>query len=82
MGDCTEGAEWHNVVYVVDESHAAFDLGNLVVVKPQLVGANQLLVYERLLLADVLELAQPTFLPYQWYSYTIFHQKAFVHLYW
>ena len=33
-GDCAEGAEWHNVVNVVDKSNAVFDLGNLVVVEP------------------------------------------------
>jgi hypothetical protein len=39
---------------VVDESNAGFDLGNLVVVEPKLVGANQLFVYEGVPLANVL----------------------------
>ena len=53
-GDCSDRAEWHNVVNVVDESNAGVDLGNLVVMEPKLIGASQLLVYEGVPLADVL----------------------------
>ena len=69
----------HDIVDPVHETDAALDLGYFVVVIPELVGPDELFVDERMSLADVLQLTEPSLFSEDRNPNAILDQQAVIH---
>lgn len=77
-----EWAEGQGVVDAVNEANTALNFDDLVIVEPQFVGPDTLLVDEAMLLANVLNLGQPALFAEEGNAYAVFDDQPIGHLVW
>lgn len=79
VGDGAKGPEGHDVAHAVNEADAFRSFRDFVVVIPDLIRADALLIDEGVLLADMLEFGQPCLLAEKGDADFIFDEQAICH---